>query len=156
MKPYKFCCPSPIGTIELQGTEFGITSLVFTDLDPDTLPIPEPLKECCIQLDEYFAGVRTEFTVKLAPQGTDFQKKVWEALIKIPCGQTISYMEMAAALGRDKAIRAVGHANAKNPISIIIPCHRMLGANGALRGYAGGLWRKEWLLSHEKNIQEQL
>ncbi len=148
---------SPIGLIKITGDENGICTVDFIDeqLSPEAAhsqkhfqshPI---LDECAFQLDEYFKGERKEFTVKLNPEGTEFQKKVWNKLLKIPFGRTISYMELAKSLGDVKAIRAVGAANGKNGIAIIIPCHRVIGSSGNLTGYAGGLWRKEWLLKHE-------
>lgn len=101
------------------------------------------------QLREYFAGERREFDLPLGPEGTGFQKLVWHALAQIPYGVTRSYGELARAIGRPAASRAVGMANSKNPISIIVPCHRVIGANGTLTGYAGGMERKQWLLEHE-------
>jgi len=105
--------------------------------------------ECLRQLNQYFKGERIEFSVKLNAKGTDFQKRVWAELLHIPFGQRTSYMKQTMQLGNKKAIRAVASANGKNPISIIIPCHRVVGTDGSLTGYAGGLWRKKWLLEHE-------
>ena len=110
----------------------------------------ELILQCKMQLDEYFRGERKTFDLPLAPKGTDFQKKVWNALQKIPYGETKTYGEIAAAVGNPKAARAVGMANNKNPIGIIIPCHRVVGANGKLVGYAGGMDKKEWLLQLER------
>lgn len=143
--------------IKITGSENGIRSVDFVDeqaspegvhsqKDSQSHPI---LDECVLQLDEYFKGERKEFTVKLNPEGTEFQKIVWNELLKNPFGRTVSYMELAKSIGDVKAIRAVGAANGKNKIAIIIPCHRVIGSNGKLTGYAGGLWRKEWLLKHE-------
>lgn len=101
------------------------------------------------QLQEYFAGSRQQFTLPLAPLGTVFQQQVWAALQQIPFGKTRSYGEQALGIGKPKAVRAVGLANGRNPIGIVIPCHRVIGAKGALTGYAGGLERKQWLLAHE-------
>ncbi len=144
---------SEIGLIEITGTEDGILSVDFVeDKSVDNPRIPPLLKRCVKQLDEYFGGTRREFSVKLLPEGTDFQKKVWNELIKIPFGETRSYKDMAASIGNIKAVRAVGNANGKNKIGIIIPCHRVIGNNGKLVGYGGGLWRKEWLLKHERNV----
>jgi methylated-DNA-[protein]-cysteine S-methyltransferase len=120
-------------------------------------PAPEPawrrdetrFAEVCEQLAEYFAGSLQEFDVRLAPQGTEFQKKVWQELCRIPFGASISYGELARRLGKPAASRAVGRANGQNPISIIVPCHRVIGANGTLTGYGGGIERKKWLLEHE-------
>ena len=102
-----------------------------------------------LQLQEYFDGLRTEFSFKTAPDGTEFQKRVWQQLQKIPFGKTLSYLEFAKELGDVKAIRAVASANGKNPLWIVVPCHRVIGTDGSLTGYAGGLWRKKWLLEHE-------
>lgn len=102
------------------------------------------------QLDEYFAGNRTTFTVALSPQGTDFQQRVWRALMQVGYGDTVSYGNIAKQLGKPKASRAVGAANGANPIPIIIPCHRIIGANGKLTGFGGGLPTKQWLLAHER------
>jgi methylated-DNA-[protein]-cysteine S-methyltransferase len=141
---------TPMGTAEIVGDDFGIVSIsVLDDEIRTSANIPESLIECTIQLREYFDEGRTEFTLKLNPKGTDFQKKVWEALLTIPFGTTTTYLKQTLALGNEKAIRAVAAANGKNPIWIIIPCHRVIGTNGSLTGYAGGLWRKKWLLEHE-------
>jgi methylated-DNA-[protein]-cysteine S-methyltransferase len=107
------------------------------------------LLEASRQLQAYFAGERREFDLPLAPYGSDFQRRVWSALLEIPYGETISYLELARRLGDPRAVRAVGSANGRNPISIIIPCHRVIGADGSLVGYGGGLERKRWLLRHE-------
>lgn len=108
-----------------------------------------PFAQVCEQLTEYFAGNLQEFDVRLAPAGTEFQKKVWQELCRIPFGASISYGELAQRIGQPKASRAVGAANGQNPISIIVPCHRVIGANGTLTGYGGGIERKKWLLEHE-------
>jgi methylated-DNA-[protein]-cysteine S-methyltransferase len=140
---------SPIGLIEIVGSAQGVSSINFVEQDESSKTIPENLRECVSQLDEYFHRARREFTFKLDLQGTEFQKRVWRELLKIPYGKTISYRDMAIALGDRNALRAVGHANGQNPISIIVPCHRVIGSNGSLTGYGGGLWRKEWLLNFE-------
>ena len=116
--------------------------------------IPAALEEAVRQLQEYFEGNRTEFTFKLNPSGTDFQKKVWDALLEIPFGKTISYLDLSKRLGDVKAIRAVASANGKNPLWIVVPCHRVIGTNGDLTGYAGGLHRKKWLLEHESPAKQ--
>jgi len=108
------------------------------------------VKECFKQLSEYFKGQRQEFFLNLEPMGTDFQKSVWRQLAKIPYGKTTSYGKIADVIGNPSAGRAVGSANGKNPIAIIIPCHRVIGSDGSLTGYGGGLWRKEWLIGFEK------
>ena len=117
--------------------------------------IPEVLEDCVIQLNEYFDGNREKFSLKLNPQGTDFQKRVWEALKTIPHGKTLSYLQLSQQLGDVKAIRAVANANGKNPLWIIVPCHRVIGSDGSLTGYAGGLHRKQWLLEHESPYKQQ-
>ena len=120
-----------------------------------SINIPFELKETVNQLQEYFDGKRTDFTFKLNLKGTDFQQKVWRELSKIPFGKTISYLDLAKKLGDPKVIRAAASANGKNPIWIVIPCHRVIGTDGSLTGYAGGLWRKKWLLEHENPSNQQ-
>ena len=143
---------SPIGTVEIEGTQEGIVALDFVEhLRPGDGELPEALKECVKQIDEYFCGQRKVFAVNLCLRGTDFQNSVWRKLMTVPYGRTYSYGEFAAAIGKPTACRAVGNANGKNPISIIVPCHRLIGSNGSLTGYGGGLWRKEWLLKHESD-----
>jgi methylated-DNA-[protein]-cysteine S-methyltransferase len=143
---------SPIGLIEITGNEDGIASLYFVDKKADnTTKIHASLKECIYQLDEYFKGIRKEFGLKLNPKGTDFQKKVWNELHTVPFGKTKSYLEISKQIGDRNATRAVGSANGSNPVSILIPCHRVIGSSGKLIGYGGGLWRKEWLLNHENS-----
>ena len=110
------------------------------------------LADAVQQLQQYFAGTRQQFDLPLSPQGTAFQQRVWQALQAIPYGETRSYGVQAQMLGNAKAVRAVGLANGRNPIGIVIPCHRVIGANGALTGYAGGLPRKQWLLAHEAGV----
>jgi methylated-DNA-[protein]-cysteine S-methyltransferase len=146
---------SPIGTIEITGTDAGISSLTFVDITEERSarvkkgPLPAPLAACLTQLDEYFRGVRTAFTVKLDLRGTAFQTQVWAELLRVKCGRTTTYKALAEAVGRPAATRAVGGANHSNPVSIIVPCHRVIGSDGRLTGYGGGLWRKDWLLRHE-------
>jgi methylated-DNA-[protein]-cysteine S-methyltransferase len=142
---------SPIGILEITGDDRGISGVRFVDKKTDPEPsIPLPLKDCCRQLYEYFVGNRTDFSLQLHLNGTSFQKKVWQELMKIPYGITVSYKDMAVAIGKEKAVRAVGSANGRNNIAIIIPCHRVITHDGRLGGYGGGLWKKEWLLNHEK------
>jgi methylated-DNA-[protein]-cysteine S-methyltransferase len=117
--------------------------------------IPENLKEAVSQLKDYFDGKRTDFTFKLNPKGTDFQQKVWQELLNIPFGKTINYLDLAKKLGDPKVIRAAASANGKNPLWIVVPCHRVIGTDGSLTGYAGGLWRKKWLLEHENPTNQQ-
>ena len=141
---------TPIGLARIVGDDNGISSVTVVDGEQETTEhIPEALQDCVAQLDEYFNKERTTFNLKLNPKGTDFQKKVWNELQQIQYAETRSYLEQSRKLGDEKAIRAVANANAKNPIWIIIPCHRVVGSDGSLTGYAGGIWRKRWLLEHE-------
>ena len=144
---------SPVGTLEITGSENGIRSILFLESDFEASPIPGCLRECIDQLSEYFAGKRKQFNLTLDPQGTDFQLKVWEQLKLIPFGKTISYLELARMTGNESNTRAVGNANGKNKINIVVPCHRVIGSNGKLTGYGGGLWRKEILLRFEMGNQ---
>ncbi len=142
---------SKIGPIEITGTRQGIRSLRFVEkANPHSGNPPETLIPCINELTEYFKGNRTTFSITLDVQGTAFEKKVWIALLNIPYGETRSYGQIARTVGHPKACRAVGNTNRKNRIAILIPCHRVIGGNGSLTGYASGLWRKEWLLAHEK------
>ncbi len=144
---------SPLGRMLLTANEDGLTEVKFLFPEDEIVPEVEPshptLEQTKQQLKEYFAGDRKTFDLPLAPHGSDFQKRVWQELVTIPWGQTTSYLKMADKLGSRLTIRAVGGANGKNPIAIIIPCHRVIGANGNLTGYAGGLWRKQRLLELE-------
>lgn len=138
------------------GSEDGICAIsVLDEVENITDEIPTCLQDCVQQLDEYFKGTRTEFNLKLNPKGTEFQQKVWNELQHIPFGTTNTYREQAITLGNLKAIRAVASANGKNPIWIVVPCHRIIGTNGSLTGYAGGIWRKKWLLNHENPTTQQ-
>lgn len=159
-KTYSASYTSPVGTIEIIGTQEAILSIDYVETEAPTPlireGIPQVVKDCWRELDEYFNGTRVEFTVRYVNKGTDFQLGVWQALTAIPYGETASYQAIARAIDNEKAVRAVGTANGKNKLSIIVPCHRIIGANGTLTGYAGGLWRKEWLLAHEqKNKQKE-
>jgi methylated-DNA-[protein]-cysteine S-methyltransferase len=148
---YRAYYKSPIGEIEITATESEIRSLDFVKgkrKAKATAPSPA-LKACLKQLDEYFAGKRRVFELMLRLEGTGFQCDVWQALLDVPYGTTVSYADVAKAVKRPKAVRAVGSANGANPISIVIPCHRIITTGGALGGYGGGLWRKEWLIQHE-------
>ena len=140
---------SPIGLIEITASEKGITSLRFTNDKKRNPKKSKHLSDCVKQLDEYFSCKRKKFSLKLNLRGTEFQKKVWKELSKIPFGKTVAYKDIAVGIGNPKAVRAVGNANNKNNISIIIPCHRVIGSNGNLVGYGGGLWRKKWLIDFE-------
>lgn len=143
-----------LGHLIIRGTEHYITEVSFTDDLPETENPNEVIQECKRQLTEYFAGNRKEFDLPLLPAGTEFQIDIWNLLQKIPYGKTISYLDLARQFGDVKAIRAVGLANGKNPVAIIIPCHRVIGSNGELTGYAGGLWRKKWLLELEQEAKQ--
>lgn len=142
---------SRIGTLEISADKDGISQVVFLNDEPSIFNSDSILDECVKQLGEYFENKRTEFDLPLNPIGTAFQRSVWEELQNIPFGKTISYMDLAKRLGDPKVIRAAGTANGKNPIAIIIPCHRVVGSDGSLTGYAGGLRRKQWLLNHESS-----
>ena len=147
---------TPLGFAKLEGDESGISSLtVLNNEITESDVISETLQESARQLKEYFNGERSEFSLKLNPQGTDFQKRVWSELLNIPFGKTISYLELSKRLGDVKAIRAAASANGKNPLWIIIPCHRVIGSDGSLTGYASGLSRKKWLLDHESPYKQQ-
>ena len=146
---------SPVGNLRIKEVDDHITEVAFTEeeiLLPENLsPAAQVTKE---QLEAYFAGDLQQFDLPLAPMGTEFQQKVWHELELIPYGQTTSYLDMAKKLGDEKVIRAAASANGKNPIALIIPCHRVIGSNGDLIGYAGGLDRKQWLLKHEGAIKQ--
>lgn len=148
---------SPLGITKIMGDENGIAVISVSDVGANEISpeIPDVLKEAVSQLDEYFEGKRTVFDLKLNPQGTAFQQKVWKYLLEIPYGKTISYMDQTKKLGDIKAIRAVASANGKNPLWIVVPCHRVIGTNGSLTGYAGEIWRKKWLLEHENPSAQQ-
>jgi len=140
---------SPIGEFLITYTEKYITGLHFDKPKEEHGLVNSILEQAVSQLDAYFKGNLRLFKLPIDMIGTDFQKKVWLSLVNIPYGCTASYGEIAKDINHSKASRAVGGANNKNPISIIVPCHRVIGHNGAMTGYGGGLWRKEWLLSHE-------
>lgn len=144
---------SPIGWLEIVEENNSLVEVKFLNGDSfsDSRNTEGVLKDAVNQLEEYFQELRTEFSLPLAPIGTEFQKKVWSELQNIAFGKTVTYMDMAKLLGDAKVIRAAGTANGKNPIAIIIPCHRVIGSDGSLTGYAGGLKRKQWLLEHESS-----
>ena len=145
---------SPIGFIEVISTKTSIVACNFVkEMKATSKKSPEILIETLEQLDKYFKGQLVGFDFELDLQGTDFQLKVWNELQKIPFGKTITYKELAQRIGNKKAIRAVGSANGKNPISIIVPCHRVIGSNGGLRGYGGGIEKKKWLLDFESQAK---
>ena len=147
---------SPIGQLKISGTEDYITEVLFHD----TTQKPEGRKkhfppliiQCVEQLIQYFQGERRVFELPINQHGTVFQKEVWNELMQIPFGRTISYLELARKTGDSKATRAVANANGKNNVCIIVPCHRVIGANKELVGYSGGLWRKKWMLEHEAKL----
>lgn len=147
---------SPLGITEIIGDENGIAVISVLDSEKEISPeIPDVLKEAIAELQDYFTGKRNDFTFKLNPKGTEFQQKVWQELLSIPFGKTMSYLELSKKIGDVKAIRAVASANGKNPLWIVVPCHRVIGTDGSLTGYAGGLWRKKWLLEHENPSAQQ-
>jgi len=147
---FKTTIETPVGYLELTVNQDSLLSVSFIeDIVQASDFQPDILKETALQLDEYFKGLRKEFNLNMKPAGTEFQLKVWEQVKKIPFGETVSYLEIAKQTGSKNNTRAVGLANGKNPIPIIIPCHRVIGVNGKLTGYAGGLEKKRWLLQHE-------
>lgn len=149
---------SPVGVLEIKSSGEAIHAILFVNawkgpkLDEDEMrgnANSETVKACTTQLDEYFEGKRREFDFPFDQDGTSFQQKIWSALLDIPFGKTISYLELSKRTGNVKAIRAVGTTNGKNQLCIVVPCHRVIGSNGSLVGYGGDLWRKKWLLDHE-------
>lgn len=142
---------SPIGLLEVRGTKRGIFSITFTEEEKEDANVHEELQQCMDQLHTYFLGGVQQFhSLPLAMHSTDFQLRVWEYLLRIPYGETVSYGEVARAIGEPKAVRAVGTAVGRNPLMLLVPCHRVLPASGAVGEYAHGAWRKEWLLRHEQ------
>jgi methylated-DNA-[protein]-cysteine S-methyltransferase len=147
---------TPLGCTKIIGDSNGVTSVSILDTEEERSEfIPESLLDCVTQLKAYFDNKRKIFDLKLNPEGTTFQKKVWRQLGTIPYGKTISYQDLAKQLGDPKVIRAAASANGKNPLWIIVPCHRVIGSDGSLTGYAGGLHRKKWLLDHESEHKQQ-
>lgn len=147
---------SPVGILKISGTDDYISEVSFFDKveksEKRKRNLPPLVINCIEQLIQYFQGERRQFDLPVNQEGTKFQKDIWSELMIIPFGRTISYMELARRTGDTKAIRAVGAANGKNNVSIIVPCHRVIGANGDLVGYTGGIWRKKWLLEHEAKL----
>lgn len=144
---------TPIGWLRIEGHAQGLTAVSFREENPgESEEIPALLLEAREQLAAYFKGELRSFDLSLRPSGTDFQRTVWNALCGIPFGQTQSYGDIASLLQNEGAVRAVGAANGRNPVAVIVPCHRVIGANGKLTGYAGELWRKKWLLEHEASF----
>ncbi len=146
---------TPLGIATIIGDENGVSEISVSQEGEVSTIIPAVLQEAVLQLQDYFEKKRTSFDFKINPKGTDFQIKVWNALLEIPYGKTRTYLEQSKFLGDIKAIRAVASANGKNPLWIVIPCHRVIGTDGSLTGYAGGLWRKKWLLEHENPTTQQ-
>lgn len=140
---------SPLGTLEFKASEKGITQVIFSGEEKEPVNANEITETCKKQLLEYFNGERQVFDIPLDPKGTEFQKLVWLALSKIPYGEVYTYLDIAKMVNKPKGSQAVGGANGRNPITLIVPCHRVIGTNGSLTGYAGGIERKLWLLEHE-------
>ena len=154
-------CEAPFGVVTVIGSNFGIRFVMFSnDAHPKPLEklhisdtdIHDSVNDAVTQLDEYFAGSRRDFELPLDLQGTEFQVAAWNALVEIPYGRTASYGQQAASIGRPKAVRAIGGANGRNPVAIVLPCHRIVGADGSLTGFGGGIEVKKWLLDHEQSI----
>ncbi|MFD1062496.1 methylated-DNA--[protein]-cysteine S-methyltransferase [Winogradskyella litorisediminis] len=147
----------PLGHATISGDAHGISSVSIGDTCQKLSEIiPKDLLDCVTQLKAYFREEQRHFDLKLNSLGTNFQKKVWRHLQQIPFGKTCSYLDISKQLGDPKAIRAVANANGKNPLWIIVPCHRVIGSNGSLTGYAGGLHRKQWLINHERQNKQQM
>lgn len=146
---------TPLGIAKIEGDENGISVVSVVATGEISIVIPQNLNDAVGQIQDYFDGKRLHFDLKINPTGTNFQKKVWQELLNIPFGKTISYLDLAKKLGDPKVIRAAAAANGKNPLWIVVPCHRVIGTDGSLTGYAGGLWRKKWLLEHENPTKQQ-
>ncbi len=144
---------TPLGIMRIVGNNDGIAFIDFLKENEvvSNKRVPSSLTDAANEMIEYFNGKRKEFTIRSIAKGTVFQEEVWSELVKIQYGETASYADIANRIGNPKAVRAVANANARNPLSIVVPCHRIIGSNGKLTGYAGGLWRKEWLLCREKS-----
>ena len=152
---------SPVGPLRIVASDDGLRAVLWPDDEAGRVPLPTDigasdshavLASAARELDEYFAGDRQHFDTPLDPAGTEFQRQAWDALRSIPYGETVSYGEQAERMGDKNKARAVGAANGRNPISIIVPCHRVVGANGSLTGFAGGIETKQWLLAHERRV----
>jgi methylated-DNA-[protein]-cysteine S-methyltransferase len=152
MKTFTSYYSSPIGNLKISAIDTGITSVLFVDEAIKPSMANEHSEACKKQLEEYFKGERKDFSLSFQLLGTPFQKEVWNKLTSIPFGEKISYLELGKKVHSPNASRAVGSANSKNSILIILPCHRVIGENGDLTGYAGGMWRKKWLLEHEGKL----
>jgi methylated-DNA-[protein]-cysteine S-methyltransferase len=140
---------SPLGRLEFKASNKGISQVIFSGDKNEPVNTNEITERCKQQLLEYFKGDRKVFDLALDPKGTDFQQLVWRCLSKIPFGEIYTYLDIAKMLGKPKGSQAVGGANGRNPLTLIVPCHRVIGSNGSLTGYAGGIERKLWLLNHE-------
>ncbi|CEP88372.1 methylated-DNA-protein-cystein methyltransferase [[Clostridium] sordellii] len=154
IQKYYYYYDSPIGILEIGTTEDELISILYVDEKRENTEQPKILKETIKQIQEYFNGTRKEFDIKFKLKGTEFQEKVWNALTDIPYGDTVSYKYIATKIGNEKAVRAVGNTNGRNIINIVVPCHRVIGANKSLTGYGGGLDKKSWLLKHEENFSK--
>lgn len=160
METYHFFTPTPVGSLLIAGTSTFINKLHICDAPDTSIPLlsrselPDIFLQCISEFDAYFAGALKEFTIPIAQPGTPFQQSVWDKLLTIPYGATTTYLQLAKDLQNPKAIRAVGTTNGKNQLWVVVPCHRVIGSNGTLTGYAGGLWRKKWLLEHESKQQK--
>jgi methylated-DNA-[protein]-cysteine S-methyltransferase len=155
MALYSTYFDSPVGILQVSCDEQNIVSIKFMDSPVDMSLNHHPLLDQSVQqLKDYFSGRRMIFEIPYVQPGTDFQRKIWDHLIKIPFGKTLTYKQLTAQFGDMKAIRAVASANGKNDLAILVPCHRVIGSNGSLTGYAGGLWRKKWLLEHEAKFRQ--
>ncbi len=149
--PFRSYVHSPIGMLEIQATQTAVHSIRFMKDNEEIKSIVENdlTQQCSIELTEYFEGTRKQFTIPTQQEGTDFQQEIWEAVAKIPYAKTVSYLDLAKKANDENLTRAVGTANGKNQLAIVVPCHRVIGSNGKLTGYAWGLHRKQWLLDHE-------
>lgn len=154
LKEYYGYYNSPIGILEIICSKDALILIEFVDKEKKSEETNALVQKVISQLDEYFRGLREEFDLEILLEGTEFQKQVWKELMKIPYGKTESYKDIAIKIKNEKAVRAVGNANNKNSIPIIVPCHRVIGSNGKLTGYAGGLNKKQWLLEHEKKFKK--
>lgn len=144
---------SPVGITRITAENGFITSISIRDEEIEVLPTDDAvLQQAIQQLDEYFAGTRKDFNLPIKQEGSDFQQSVWQQLLKIPYGKTISYGQQSKLMNNPLGIRAIASANGKNNLWVVVPCHRVIGSDGSLTGYAGGLWRKKWLLAHEASV----
>lgn len=147
---------TPVGWLRITTGKTALTAIAFeNEQGVSSDVVPEIMQKTVFQLAEYFDGKRLEFNLVLSPEGTDFQKKIWDLVSAVKFGNTASYLDIARMSGSEKNTRAIGLANGKNPIPIVIPCHRIIGSNGKLTGYAGGLERKRWLLRHEQKFSQK-